>query len=334
MPRRATNGGRTTRRRVALRVLFILRRLMAGPASARALIAAAQSALGPEAFGRRPLFALRRDLQALRSAGFAVRYVASDGHYVLATHDGLGRLSDAHARAFAMLQRSVHDDLPLGRLLRECLAVLAELLPEEVRRLAVRPGLRWELRAEPPLASHEETLATLERALVMRRCVQFTYASASRGSEGRRVVEPLDLVFRERHVYLEGFDTLAGHHRQFRIDRMADAVLLPRTVQPRTPAAPRLRLRFWISPRLARQVPSGFMHPRVEPLPDGGAIVTAETASLFWAARTLLAYGEHIEVLHPPGLRRELRRIALAIAVQHGDAQARAAEARAPYDVR
>jgi predicted DNA-binding transcriptional regulator YafY len=319
---------------VALRALVILRTLSGGPASAHALIAAAERVLGPAAFGRRPLFALRRDLQALRAAGFAVRYVPALRHYALATHEQLGRLTHEHARAFGMLVRSVHDDLPLGRSLRECLAALAAVLPEDFRRCQAQPGLRIDIRAEPAPAVFDDVLAQLERALAARRCVQFTYHSASRGVESRRTVEPLDLVFRDRHVYLVGFDTAAGHARHFRVDRVAEVAILPRLVQPRTLAAPPLRVRFRVSRRLARHGPSGFARTWLEPLPDGGAIITAEVSSLFWAARTLLAYGEHVEVLHPPGLRRELRRIGLAIAAQHADPGRRVAEPRERYDVR
>lgn len=323
----------TARRRVALRALIILRTLINGPASAGELIAAAENDLGPEAFGSRPVFALRRDPQALRAAGFAVRYVPSRRHYALATHECVSQLSTEHARALGMLLRSVHDDLPFGPALRECLAAMVTLLPEDFRQRAAQPGLRLELRAEPPLAEHEETLATLERALATRRCVRFTYRSASRGEADQRTVEPLDLVFRDRHAYLEALDTSAGHDRQFRVDRMADVAILPR-VAPRRPATrPRLRLRFWASPRLPRHGPDGFARVQLQPLPDGRAIVAAETTSLFWAARTLLAYGEYVEALHPPGLRRELRRLASAIAARYEDRVQRLAESSEYYGV-
>lgn len=321
------------RRRVALRVLAILRTLLKGSASAAALVAAAQAELGFAAFGTRPLFALRRDLQALRAAGFAVAYDRTRRHYTLAGQEGLSRLSAEHAAALGILRRSANETLPFSAALCACLAAVVAALPPDLRQHAMRPGLRFELRAEPPLGAYQPILETLDRALATRRCLRLTYRSASRGVETRHTVEPLDLVFHDRHVYLEAFDVEAGHYRQLRVDRVADVTVLPRVVPPRPAIRPTIRLRFWVSARLARHGPSGFERAHRTTLPDGSAIVSAETTSLFWAARTLLAYGEHVEVLHPPGLRRELRRIALALAARYGVAQGHVAEERAGYDV-
>lgn len=320
------------RRRVTLRALVILRTLLAEPASAPELIAAAEAELGAEAFGRGPLYALRRDLQALRAAGFAVRHDRLTGRYSLAGQPSLAGLAPDHVRALGILLRSVHDDLPYGEALRECLAVVVSALPPALQSHVRGPGLRIDLGAEPALGAHQPTIALIEHALATRRCLQFTYRAASRGVESRRTVEPLDLVFRDHHVYFEAFDLTGGHHRQFRVDRMAEAVVLPRLSQRQPAGRPGFRLRFRVSPRLARHGPSGFRHMQITPLSDGSAIVTAEASSLFWAARRLLAYGEHVEVLYPPGLRREMFRVATALAAHHQQSTLRVAEERALYD--
>lgn len=323
----------TLRRRATLRALTILRTLLGGPANATELIAAAEDELGPEAFGERPLFALRRDLQALRAAGFAVGYHRARRHYALAGQGGLGRLSADHAAALGILVRSANETLPFGGPLCACLAAVVAALPPDLRQRVQRPGLRFDLRADPPMAEHQAVLESLDRALASRHCLRLLYRSASRGVETRRTVEPLDLVFRDRHVYLEAFDGEAGHYRQFRVDRIAEASVLPRVAPQRTSARPAIRLRLRISPRLARHGPSGFDRAQVTPLPDGSALVSAETTSLFRAARMLLSYGEHVEVLHPPGLRRELGRIAQVLATRYRDAVGLVAEERGRYGV-
>ncbi|MBI4505506.1 MAG: WYL domain-containing protein [Chloroflexi bacterium] len=323
----------TPRRRVTLRALTILRRLLEGPASAVALIAAAEGELGSDAFGESPLFALRRDLQALRAAGFAVGYDRARGSYALAGQGGLGRLADDQAAALGILVRSANETLPFSGPLCACLAAVVAALPPDLRQRVQRPGLRFDLRADPPMGQHHAVLETLDRALASRHCLRLVYRSASRGVATRRTVEPLDLVLRDRHVYLEAFDGEAGHFRQFRVDRIAEASVLPRVAPQRTSARPAIRLRFRISPRLARHGPSGFDRAQVTPLPDGSALVTAETTSLFWAARALLSYGEHVEVLDPPGLRRELGRIAQVLATRYRGAAGLVAEERTRYDV-
>jgi len=51
---------------------------------------------------------------------------------------------------------------------------------------------------------------------------------------------------------------------------------------------------------------------------DGWIVVTAEAEDMFWAAKTLLKYGENCQVLEPPQLVAEMQQVVREMGKSYG----------------
>jgi predicted DNA-binding transcriptional regulator YafY len=301
----------TEPRRVAQRVVLTLLRVQERARSAIELIQAIRDVMGDQAYGTQPLYALRRDIQCLRGAGFEIAYARPAGVYQLNSSPLTMRLGEAQARALAIVRQAFQPGVPHAAEVQELVARVAELLPEAERRLLQRePTTRLELGPADRRPASPSLIERLEHAVGWGLQTKFRYQSPRWQETAPLVLEPRELTFRHGPLYLRGYDLQRHESREYRVDRIQAGTLeiLPTRRPPGRRSPKRYRLRYRLSPALARlDVSERFPGQQVEMLHDGGALVSAEIESLFWAERTLLAYGDQVEVLEPPELREALR---------------------------
>lgn len=344
MPR-STGGDKRSSWLTFHRRLFLVRRLIRSPADAATLIADARDFFGVDAEIYPPdaRAALRHDLAALRDEFECAIQLDDQRRYAL---EDLGRLAlldlpDADLEALAFLLANFNEGpLPNAPQVDALLDRIIALLPPDRRAQLGRPArdVRFDLPL-PAGAPNEHTLRQIKRAL-RRQQISFGYRSSY--TEGAALVQhrvaPYDLLFRDGHHYLDAFCHDCGmaefgqRYRLYRLDRIAEASvrLLPDQLPPSAPPRPVYRLRYLLSPGVARQrdIALWFPHSQVEFLPDGGARITARTTDLWQARQILLRYREHCRVFEPAELAAMLRESAERVArmYQAGDEPADDAE--------
>lgn len=205
---------------------------------------------------------------------------------------------------------------------------LAEVLPAAMRE-HVEHTLA--ILADRPLdARFNQHVANLTRAWAERRVVTFDYAPARYADLGEReprraVVRPylLEPSLETHALYLIGFDETRGAIRTFKVERILDLSLTPRTFDP--PEGPDLesvlrrawdiiadqpdtlvRLRF--APSVAARVREATWHPtqRVEEEAGGSLLWSARVAGTIEIRLWILRWGDEVEVLAPPELRADV----------------------------
>ncbi|RME74590.1 MAG: WYL domain-containing protein [Planctomycetota bacterium] len=230
-----------------------------------------------------------------------------------------------HSEAKASLRQRITD------LMRKSLGAPpaggASAGPEPSERLATHSG-RGPTHGIPPWRQRiKEVLDVLAPAIEARRKVRVAYYSASSDATTERVVHPLGIVRKSGETYLVAYCEQRGGVRTFRVDRLRSAVALEQRFTPPErfdleryershmdfDRDPPLQARVRIDRRSARWVREQLPEHRVEPLPDGGAIITIPARSERWLLNEVLSYGAEVELLEPPELREALHRHLVAM---------------------
>jgi len=215
------------------------------------------------------------------------------------------------------------------------LAKLVNVLPDEqrhevawARRTLLATGMH---RADfTPLAP---LLEKLRRAARERRRVTMAYRSRGQSEPQQRDFDPYALIHRWGWWYVIGHCHLRQAVRTFRVDRIAELMLLDQTFEVPADfdihqylaadpeAHPQVQVRLRFAPEAA---PLALDNPAfwetVEEQPDGSVVVTFSAADLEWPARVALSYGPHAIVLEPEELRRLVGERACATAAQYASA--------------
>jgi proteasome accessory factor C len=161
------------------------------------------------------------------------------------------------------------------------------------------------------------TRVTLEKAIADDRQVRLDYYVPSRDETTDRVVDPLAVLQREGHAYLDAWCHLASARRTFRLDRIdAVEVLDERRLRPDEPPRELGEELFQGSPddleavvrlgRPARWVAGYYPIEGTEEGPDGTLDVTLRVGDPRWLVRLVLGLAPDVTVLSPPELADEV----------------------------
>lgn len=331
-----TQGKRESEWHVLRRCLAIIRRIQRGPASWPELAEAVRLWEHPAAYGELAGAALQheiqRDLRRIRDRLFInVRYNRQLQGYEFRREDAAWPLLDLPDEDLAImtwLEQSFAANTPKHQEVSQFLRRLRGYLSEE--RLAAlahqRTLLHLNLGQRDTGDVPPELLDRLGQACDRRQMVEVMYDSLE--------CEP---GFLERHrlrIYeLPYFDTERGHfylrawcehfdyrgrrdyfqdYRYYRLDRVQQMEVLPLKINSPAPAPTKIPVVYRLSPAIARHelnYSSVITIETVETEPEGAKLVTGYTASVFWATRFLLHYGEACTVLGGQALRAEMERI-------------------------
>jgi proteasome accessory factor C len=161
-------------------------------------------------------------------------------------------------------------------------------------------------------------VSTLVRqAITDRRRLEIRYTGEQSLAGVNRIVHPYHLIEDQGHTYLVAWCELAGGWRNFRFDRMLDALLADGHYTPREDIIPPggsfqeppegatpVQVRF--TPAIARWLTE--RHPDAVSQPDGSLVVTYLVASPEWLVRHVLQYGAEAEVIAPQSYRDLMRK--------------------------
>ncbi len=191
------------------------------------------------------------------------------------------------------------------------------------------------IRAKPIRSNYVHIVEMLTRAWADRRAVTIRYWAADRAEPQERVIEPyfLEVARFEPASYVLAHDRLRNALRTFKVERIQQAELLAEHYTIPTDFDPykwlqaswgimaeeevEVRLRF--SPQVTRRVHESVWHhsQRVEPLPDGGCVVSMCIGGIREIRNWVLSWGADVEVLAPPELRAQIAAEGERMAIQY-----------------
>jgi predicted DNA-binding transcriptional regulator YafY len=274
---------------------------------------------------------IRRDLEALQTAGFPLFDETHDGKkFWTLEQKAFKRLDDT---AFTLAELSA---LYFSRTLVECLSgtpferdvhsafdKLAAALTPGMKQFLDRMPLVMQAKAEPGAQATEprtKEVAQLVEATMQHRRVTMRYHSFSSNREKTYLFEPYRLVFGQGGLYVIGMVPEYGELRTFAVDRVEQLSLTEERFEPLelpedafahslgvnqgTPE----KIEVMFAPKIARYVRERVWHPsqEVEDLPDGSMRLTLNVVN-DWALKSwILGFGRLVAVKAPESLASEI----------------------------
>lgn len=278
---------------------------------------------------------IRRDLDALQSAGFPLFDEVHDGKkYWTLEQRAFRRLDDT---GFTLAELSA---LYFSRTLVECLA--ATPFQRDVRSAfeklaaALTPGMRQFLDRLPlvmqakrdagaPIgdataARHGGKVAQLLDATLHHRRITMRYRSLSSGRDKDYLAEPYRLVFSRGALYLTAFVPEYSEFRTFAVDRMLSLSVSEERFEPveiegeafahslGVHEGPPERIAIVFEPRIVPYVKEREWHPsqRIRDEADGSIVLTLDVCNDFALRSWILGFGPLARVVSPPHLAAQI----------------------------
>src|ERR671913_1692306 len=274
---------------------------------------------------------IRRDLEALQTAGFPLFDETHDGKkYWTLEQKAFRRLDDT---GFTLAELSA---LYFSRTLVECLSgtpfqrdvtsafdKLSAALTPGMKQFLDRMPLVMEAKAEPGAQATEprtKEVAQLVEATMQHRRVTMRYHSFSSNREKTYVFEPYRLLFGQGGLYVIGMVPEYGELRTFAVDRVEQVSLTEERFEPLelpedafahslgvnqgTPE----KVEVVFAPKIARYIRERVWHPSQEIADgqDGSVHLTLHVVN-DWALKSwILGFGALAIVTAPAGLASEL----------------------------
>lgn len=277
---------------------------------------------------------IRRDLEALQSAGFPLFDEVHEGkRYWTLEQKAFRRLDDT---GFTLAELSA---LYFSRTLVECLAAtpfqrdvrsafdkLAAALTPGMRQFLDRLPLVMQARAAPGAAAasdaahHSKRVGQLLDATLHHRRVTMRYRSLSSGREKDYVVEPYRLVFGQGALYLTAYVPEYREFRTFAVERMLTLSVTEERFEPveieqeafahslGVHEGPPEHVEIAFEPRIAPYVRERMWHAsqQTRQNDDGSLILSLDVCNDFTLRSWILGFGPLARVLAPPHLAAQI----------------------------
>lgn len=283
-------------------VLLLLRVLSEGPVSRRRLERVLQ-----DAGIYRDERTMRRWIQVLREEGFVIERQGRD--YVLRNSPVLLALGNYEALATLSVVESLAEREPVyGKHLGSAAAKLREALSADVLKFVDDGKIEFALDSASVPPENPEVMDVLRRATHRTQRVEIFYHSLNSDTVRWRTVEPVRLSYAQRAHRLYAYEREQNRVTEFRVNRIEEAEMLPDKFSPEA------HVRSFETARVRLNEKAFVAHGKtiipdrdatIEPLGDGGAIISGSTPSTFWTVRDLAALGPDAEVLGGPKLKKE-----------------------------
>lgn len=209
----------------AVRQLMVLKRLE----SARHGLTLEQLSEGLDHAATRHPRTLRRDLEAIESAGYPLLTERVDGRTRWKLLDGVRqapalRLSPTELMALTLSRRLIAplEGTALHASLQSALSKAAAALPQEGLTLVQQLESTFSIGLGPHkrYKRHREVIERVTHAIADKTRIQMRYDSVARGRVTRREVDPYRLWYASGGLYLIGYCHLRNEPRMFAVERI------------------------------------------------------------------------------------------------------------------
>lgn len=155
---------------------------------------------------------------------------------------------------------------------------------------------------------------TLKTAILGKTAITFAYVS-SYGGETQRTVYPLNLIFKSRAWYLQGFCTTRQDYRTFKINRMLDVsdtgrhfdgAYTPPQIDGDAPPTEATPIVLEFQRRVAYRVYDEFDVGCIERGDNGDLRVSVRMPEDEWLFSYLRSFGKAVRVISPPHLAEKV----------------------------
>ena len=154
--------------------------------------------------------------------------------------------------------------------------------------------------------AQEERFDMMKAAILNKRQIKFVYYN-SNGDETKRIVEPLQIWFKDKSWYLMSYCKLKEDYRIFKISRIKEIKILEKHFERELPRKQKeekynfksISLELEISKEMAYRVYDEFECREITKNEEGNFIVKVEYPENEWVYGYILSFGEHIKVLSP-----------------------------------
>ena len=156
-------------------------------------------------------------------------------------------------------------------------------------------------------------------AILEQRIAEFDYYS-TQGEKTRRRVEPVQLIFKLKAWYVNGFCLYRHDMRLFKLTRVKNLTITKKHFSEREQTINNpdpdsfgkykkqiIPLKLKIAPERAFLVFDEFSEEMLEKQADGSLIVSASMPEDEWVYGFILSFGEYIEVLEPAYIREIIK---------------------------
>jgi predicted DNA-binding transcriptional regulator YafY len=183
--------------------------------------------------------------------------------------------------------------------------------PDSKEHLAHNPHFQMKLKPVVDYTSHQDVIAIVRQAITDGKQIEIIYYSATSDMKQKRVIDPYELYFTEGGVILEGFCHTNQRLVEFRVDRIKHIEMLPASIDDAVAEKERFLFKLWLDRELTGSIGNRFLDQVIEVKDDGTSILTAKSTNSFRLLLKVLSYGEHVKILEPESLRKEMDAIAV-----------------------
>lgn len=282
--------------------LTLLRALAEGPRTRRQLMDILQDS-GIQKEER----TIRRWMEALREAGFEIE--RRGGRYELLGSPVRIALDDYETLAtLSVLDSLAVRDPVYGDHLASAAAKLREAVPRESLRFADSGSIEFAIDTASDPPENPKIIDILRRATHQNRRADILYYSLRSGNTRWRTVEPIRVSHVQRAHRLYAYEVAEGRITEFRVNRIHEANKLPDKFSPEAHRQSLDEVRVRLTEKAFTAIGKTIVPDdaaAIEPLGDGGAIVSGTTPSVFWTVRDIAALGPEAEILGGPILKEQ-----------------------------
>ena len=152
----------------------------------------------------------------------------------------------------------------------------------------------------------DERFDIIKSAILNKQLVQFTYYN-SNGEKSKRIVEPLQIWFKDKSWYLVSYCKLKQDYRIFKIARIKEVKMLQEHFERELPKEEEnekhnfkiIELELEINKAMTYRVYDEFESKEITKKEDGNFIIKVKYPENEWVYGYILSFGEHIKVLSP-----------------------------------
>ena len=154
--------------------------------------------------------------------------------------------------------------------------------------------------------TQEERFDIIKTAILNKNQIEFVYYN-SNGEENKRIVEPLQIWFKDKSWYLISYCKLKEDYRIFKIARIKEIKILQEHFERELPKEKKeekynfknISLELEISKEMAYRVYDEFESREITKKEDGNFIVNVEYPENEWVYGYILSFGEYAKILKP-----------------------------------
>lgn len=154
----------------------------------------------------------------------------------------------------------------------------------------------------------------IKTAILNKKQIKFTYYNST-GNETKRIVEPLQIWFKDKSWYLISYCKLKEDYRIFKITRIKEIKMLQEHFERELPKEQKeekykfknISLELEISKEMAYRVYDEFESTQIAKKENGNFIIKIEYPENEWVYGYILSFGEHIKVLSPDRAKKIIK---------------------------